>query len=404
MNILLSTSCAIPSGGGIASYNEELVNLFGREHSLYLITASKEENVYGYKETVSYYGKDYKTFIYARDILDKIDKWKIDIVINSDCPLIAVLAPYIKVPIISISHFINGRLALSAGYNANYLSAIVSLSNYGKDYLIKTYNIKEESKVKVIYNFVADKEMPFPDNKINRTPLKIVYPGGTSIKKSFEVVMCALYKLLKTNLNFKFIWLGNTLLPSAKFSKHKDLRQFFEDDNRLEIKGKVSREEAIHYIEQANIFLLPSRGEGCPMTLLEAMRAGCIPIVSDAKHGSVEILQSGKFGKIVKQGSSTSLFDAIEDILVNHGNYINDYKNTFTYSRNMLSQNIWAQQMKNLFLTVRSHSKEYKILEEEDYALNWKNFDKRLKKERCKEQFDSLVCRLYLEYLYYFIK
>jgi hypothetical protein len=60
--------------------------------------------------------------------------------------------------------------------------------------------------------------------------------------------------------------------------------------------------------------------------------------------------------------------------------------------------------MKNLFLTVRSHSKEYKILEEEDYALNWKNFDKRLKKERCKEQFDSLVCRLYLEYLYYFIK
>mgnify|MGYP003522199446 CR=1 FL=1 len=57
MKILLATSAAIPSGGGIAAYNQELCNLLGKEHDLFLLTDSNECNVEGYKKTYSNYGK-----------------------------------------------------------------------------------------------------------------------------------------------------------------------------------------------------------------------------------------------------------------------------------------------------------------------------------------------------------
>lgn len=404
MNILLATSSAVPSGGGVASYNQELANLFHGLHNIYLITAANETDVEGYVKTISTYGKNWKSYEYAQTILQQIDDWEIDLAINSDSPLLAVLAPFIKIPIVSVSHFVDGKCALNAGYNSAFISRIVSLSYYGKDYLEQTFNISKKDKVEVVYNFVADEPLPKPTHKTQQSPLIIVYPGGTSIKKSVDVVMRTIYRLLKTDLDFKFIWLGQTILPSAKLSPHKYTTQFFPRDKRLIITDKVSREEAVHYIEQANIFLLPSRGEGCPMTLLEAMRAGCIPIVSDAKHGSREILEAGNFGIIVKQDDSKELYNAICDILCHHTKYQNEYFATQSFSRNNLSQIVWAQKMASVIDSALAESKKTIPFSEENYRKSLGEYE-RLQRKYCqKEHVDSLKCRLYLEYLYYFIK
>lgn len=404
MNVLLATSSAVPSGGGVASYNEELLHLFGQSHNIYLLTAADERAADGYVEVISTFGQNWKTIEYAQKVIQKLKEWRIDIVLNSDSQLLAVLAPFIDVPIVTVSHFVNGKCALNAGYNPKYLSQIISLSNFGKSFLEKEFNITDSNKVNVIYNFVANKDLPRPENKIDNTPLTIVYPGGTSIKKSVDVVMRTLYRLLNSDLDFRFVWLGQIVLPLANLTSHKTTTQFFEKDERLIITDKVSREEAIRYMEDANIFLLPSRGEGCPMTLLEAMRAGCIPVVSDAHHGSREILEQGGFGKIVKQDSSEDLFVAIKDIIENHSKYQNDYEETYNYSKTSLSQSIWEQKMINVIDNAIKEKKEYIKLDVLSFNRSLNGFEKKYKRIRREEQLESIKCRLYLEYLYYFVR
>lgn len=359
MKILLATSRVTHVGGGIASYNRELVDCLGNNHEFYLLSDAEEKDIKGFKSTFSTYGHSNQDHIYAKKLVDRINLSEYDCIINSYSSFLPIIAPFVSAPIISVSHFVNGRLAINAGFNAEYISAIISLSNYGKEFLERTFKIANPDKVKVIYNFVKDDTSYLNEKKIDRQPLTIVYPGGTSIQKSVDVIQALVYKLLRTNLNFRFYWLGSTTLPSAKLSLFglKTTSSLFKNDSRLIITDRVPREESMKIIGDSNIFLLPSRGEGCPMTLLEAMRGGCIPIVSDAHHGSREILEDAGIGCIVKQGSANELFDAIKNIIVNHDTYKSDYKKSIAYLQENLSQDKWSDKMLRLIESVQNADK-----------------------------------------------
>ena len=74
MKILLATSRAIPTGGGIASYNQELLCALGNNNRLFLLTESNEVNVQGFEQTISSYGHSIFRYQYNKYIIDKINK------------------------------------------------------------------------------------------------------------------------------------------------------------------------------------------------------------------------------------------------------------------------------------------------------------------------------------------
>lgn len=96
----------------------------------------------------------------------------------------AIIAPYVNAPICSVSHFVDGILALKAGFNSQYIARIIALSNYGKQHLEKRFSISNKSCVKVVYNFVHTETVELDKQKITKRPMVIVYPGGTSVKRA----------------------------------------------------------------------------------------------------------------------------------------------------------------------------------------------------------------------------
>ena len=402
MKILLATTRISIHGTGIPSYNYELNKALSNYHEIDLMTEADETDDEHYSNILSTYGHSPNDIDYSLKLIDRINWSNYDCIINSASSFIPIMAPFLKAPIISISHFVNGRLATNAGYNAKYLSRIVSLSKYGKDFLIRKFKIDTPEKVAIIYNSVEPVPILYP-NKNDQRPLKIVYPGGTSVKKSVDVIQRLVYRLLSTDLDFEFIWIGGTVLPSSKYSllNLQDTHDLFQKDPRLKIMGIVPREEAMRIISSANIFILPSRGEGCPMTLLEAMREGCIPIVSNAKHGSRELLEKANLGFIVEQDSSKDLFDCIKEIIDSPEKYEFFYDSSRNFLSAELSNETWIHEMNHLLEPLDTYGpRQYIKPTKSKYLKSLNGFKSLINHDRMLEMLNSMICRIRLDTSY----
>jgi glycosyltransferase involved in cell wall biosynthesis len=85
----------------------------------------------------------------------------------------------------------------------------------------------------------------------------------------------------------------------------------------FQYKGLVWGEKKWHALQDADIFLLPSRyGEGLPMALLEAMALGKVVIVTDDASIS-KVVQHGFNGLMVPKKDGAALATEIARILAN---------------------------------------------------------------------------------------
>jgi glycosyltransferase involved in cell wall biosynthesis len=67
----------------------------------------------------------------------------------------------------------------------------------------------------------------------------------------------------------------------------------------------------------AGMFVIPSRSEGFPNALAEAMTAGCCCIAFDFVAGPNEMITNGVDGILVPSGEIQKLAQAIDELIVN---------------------------------------------------------------------------------------
>lgn len=408
MRVLLANSPF--GGGGITTYATQLIDCLSSDTELTIVLGDdKKAPITNPRVRVIYHDTMSLTFDNALFFINLINnELKPDVVIVSAAIIIPIVAPYLnnRIKVITVSH--SGRFFFTkySALNHNYVDGIIAASSdYNKQYLERHFHIKDNNKIKVIYNFVADdkelEELRF--NKKNNDPITIVYAGASSVHKSPELVSEIVSELLKTDLDFKFYWTGKTNIPLTttilKHSKLKDVRQILPEDSRLFFPGRIPDKRDYDFLlGSANIFLAPSKNEGCSMALLEAHRSGCIMLVADYKNSNREIVAKGNSGFVIDHKDASGFVDIIRLVITTPSKYNYLYENSHSVFKTMLSYPVWSQKIMDVLNNSPSHRRRHNRVSRMGLFFDiWRM--KYLEVSSTLEQFFSLSLPSYLSFI-----
>ena len=84
------------------------------------------------------------------------------------------------------------------------------------------------------------------------------------------------------------------------------------DTGVIRMHGIVTNEVVKEKLCEADVFLLTSAFEGLPVTLLEAMGRGCIPVVTDIRSGIPQVVRQDETGYRLPLGDHTAFADTLK--------------------------------------------------------------------------------------------
>ena len=262
-------------------------------------------------------------FQVIKGIRQYIKKNKIDILI--DVEVIASLfsipaALFTKTRLIAWEHFNfyedNGSSlrVFSRKLISRFSDYIITLTEQDKMNYLNNLNIK--GKIDFIYNPIENGDSTNCDIKAKQ----LISVGRLTYQKGFDMLCEVAKEVLKDNPEWKWIILGDGEDKEKLESKIKE----YNLQGKLILKGKVSNVE--DYYKNSSLYVMTSRFEGLPMTLLEA-KSYKLPIVSfNCLTGPSEIVRNNINGFLIETGNVAAMVNKI-GILLSDINKREDFSN-----------------------------------------------------------------------------
>lgn len=138
---------------------------------------------------------------------------------------------------------------------------------------------------------------------------RIVVTGRLAPQKGFDALLQAIARLDDTTLPVQVAILGQ----GPDETSLKELAAKLEITDRVRFLGFQANPFA--YYRTADVFVLSSRFEGLPNALIEAMACRVPVIATDCPTGPREILDGGKYGRLIPVDDVDSLAEAIRTVL-----------------------------------------------------------------------------------------
>ncbi len=155
----------------------------------------------------------------------------------------------------------------------------------------------------------------FTDSPADR--LRIVFTGrlveGKGVQDLFDIHQL----LIRKGITARWTIIGRGPLKSF-------LGEQWKGDPNILFAAPDTSEEVIELVGQHDLFVLPTRFEGSPVSILEALSAGVVPVVSDLPGGITEILNQ-QIGRRIPVGNNELFAEAIAD-LYHHPELLNQLK------------------------------------------------------------------------------
>jgi glycosyltransferase involved in cell wall biosynthesis len=195
-----------------------------------------------------------------------------------------------------------------------YANAVVAVSNGVADDFAVLSGIPRE-RIQVIYNPVISPErMRRAAEPIDHPwfapgqPPVILGVGRLVVEKDFGTLIRA-FAELRNRLPSRLLIIGE----GPERSRLEQLVNELGLEDAASLPGANSNPLA--YMRRAALLTMSSRWEGLPLVPIEALAAGCPVVSTDCKSGPREILQGGKYGRLVPVGDINAMADAMFETL-----------------------------------------------------------------------------------------
>jgi glycosyltransferase involved in cell wall biosynthesis len=136
----------------------------------------------------------------------------------------------------------------------------------------------------------------------------ILSVGRLVYQKGFDLGIRALARLKHLDWQWYVAGDGPEMQALNSLAKEQGI------SDRVTFLGWQSREELIQCYRQSNLFLFPSRHEGMPNAVLEAMASG-LPVIASRISGNEELVEHEKTGLLVEAENLDSLTSTLQEFI-----------------------------------------------------------------------------------------
>lgn len=215
---------------------------------------------------------------------------------------------------------------------------VIAQTSIAEEHQRKYYGNKVP--IKVIPNIVRDVKL-FPE--IKRENFILAVGRLNDHLKGFD-------RLIEVLSLMKNDWSLHIAGGDEEGTQLKALAKKLGVENKIQFLGKVKEMDKLY--ARAGIFVIPSRSEGFPNALVEAMAAGLPCVAFDFIAGPREIITDGVDGIIVEDGNLEKMANAIDELIFDENKRKTLGKNAIKV-RERLNENIIIKSLLNFIEDVR---------------------------------------------------
>lgn len=191
---------------------------------------------------------------------------------------------------------------------AKWCNRIICVSEYDRQLALK-YGVAPDNKLVTIHNGVPEIDYTYNKNNPKNQLVTIIMVARFSEPKDHALLLNAVKDIDVKNIKIQLIGDG-PLLPNMKF-----LAESLNITDRVQFLG--SRNDVPKLLSQSDIFVLTSKWEGFPISVLEAMRAG-LPVICSDVGGCREAVEDGENGFLVPRGDCVMLTNRLKQLIMNN--------------------------------------------------------------------------------------
>ena len=163
-------------------------------------------------------------------------------------------------------------------------------------------------KTVLMPNFVDTQAMPSPpEQRPTGEKLKVVYVGALAASKGIDTIL----KIANELAEARFRLIGEGPQSTKDVIANSIRRRGLND--RVEMTGPLSHEDVLAALVDSDVFLFPSKREGFPIAVAEAMASG-LPVVASPVGAIPDMIDAPNGGYLVDQDNVSGFVSALSNL------------------------------------------------------------------------------------------
>jgi glycosyltransferase involved in cell wall biosynthesis len=191
-----------------------------------------------------------------------------------------------------------------------------------------------------------------PKIKLNtdaQSSRRLCYVGRLSEEKGVRTLIEAMKIILSKDVKATLFIVGTGPLENELRAKAAEI-----SSSRIVFMGYKAN--VFEVMRDMDIFILPSRSEGCPIVVLEAMAMG-LPVVATSVGGTPELIEDGVTGILVPPSEPETIAHAVTSLINDPQNAMKLGKNGYERAFGKFHPSQFTQNIEHLYLRLLSEKR-----------------------------------------------